>query len=239
MRKKTSLLFRANPFYSVLIREEGVTLLELLVALTITVLLGTALTAVFRTSMDAWQKGEATTQRTQTARIALQRMSKDIRSAVLLTGWKDVSGKDVRFYGENSYNSFGDKLSFITLVHPPDYNVASDYYYYDEADEWDAAEISYYIYSSATTGLDHLIRRWQVGDIPDDKVYTGGLDYTVASLTFRVKELNFSYYDGSNWQTSWNSNITLPEKVWIGLTVQDDRPREQKEEVISAMVYLP
>ena len=222
--------------------EKGLTLLELLVALTITVLMGAALSTIFKTSMDAWQRGEASIQRCQTARIALQRMSGDIRSAVLLPGWKDVSGMDVRFVGENGVKgAFGDKLSFVTLAHQPSYNSTADYYYYDSNDEWDLAEISYYIYHSSTTDLDHLVRRWQTGGVPDDDVTreSDGIGYTLASLVFRAKELNFSYYDGSSWQTSWNSDTALPERVWVGLTVQDDRPLVQKEEVFSTIVYLP
>ncbi len=227
--------------------KKGFTLLELMVALTITVLMGVALSMIFRTSMDAWQKGEASIQRCQTARIALQRMSGDIRSAVLLTGWKDVTGKtiDVKFVGEDGVKGvFGDKLSFVTLAHQPDYYSIGDYYKYTDADHWEAAEISYYIYHSGTTNLDHLVRRWQTGDVPDDSITreSDGLGYTLASLVFRVTELNFSYYDGSIWQPSWNSDTVLPEMVWIGLTVQADvapAGKEKKEEIFSTIVYLP
>lgn len=217
--------------------QKGFTFLELLVVLTITVLLGATLSAILKTSMDAWQRGEAAIQRCQPARIALQRMSQELRSAVLLSISNNPGKEDgIKFYGRDSYNSYGDRLDFISLSNPNLEGGADP--------KCDFAEIGYYIYHSETTGLDHLICRWQVSDVPDTDVTDGGLDYTPAAIASHVKKLNFSYWDNATsppWETSWNSKTKnkLPGKVWIELTVQDDIARVEKEEVFSTIVYLP
>lgn len=208
--------------------EKGVTLLELMVALVLTALVGMAVFRVFKTNMDSWQKGEARTQRYQNARIALNRMSKEIRSAILLSTANNP-GKDLRFLGTSS------TLNFLTASHPPTRGAYENTYEPVEL-VFDVCEIGY----SVDTTNKKLYRRKHRTNIPDTQVDGGGSSDVLA---LHVTELAFSYYDGSDWQTSWDSSTDggLPYAVWTGLTLQADvapAGHAKKEELISTKVYL-
>lgn len=205
--------------------ERGVTLLELLVALTITVLLGATLSAVFRTSMDAWLRGEATIQRCQPARIALQRMSEEMRSAIPLS--KQHNGTD----NTESFVGTANTVNFLTTSNPPPWeqNYLENKIYYD------VCEIGYYV--SGTT----LYRRKAEQNKPDGNVddTTDGMSDEIAP---HVTGLNIEYYNGTSWVNSWTAPNTLPRIVKITLTAQADvapAGTEKKEENISTQVYIP
>jgi len=223
--------------------ERGFTLIELLVAMVITVLLVGALFNVFNLAGRAWQKGEARTQRYQNLRQALNRMSEEIRGAILLSATNNPAPKDLRFYGcanRNSPGETGEELNFISVSHPPD---GWDYGSQPGALRFDCCEISYYITGSGEERK--LIRRWQKKGVPDDNVTTSGPG-TARSLAERITHLNFSYYDEKNvYSDLWNSSTKLPTKVRIELTAQarhvrtgEVMLREQKEEIFTTEVWL-
>jgi len=206
-----------------------------MVALTITVLLGTTLFVVFKTSMDAYLRAEATTEECQSARIALQRMSEEIRNAILLDP-NHNPGKNTKFYGENDYNDYGDRLDFISVSHPPGSGGEYKQNYTNGEYRCDFCEIGYYIHPDGS----HLMRYTQTKNVPDTTFRSGGAS---AELASHVTELNFSYYEGyGSGETAWDSDTHLPSMVWIGLKVQADvapAGTPKKEEIISTKVYLP
>lgn len=232
----------------------GFTLIELLVAMVITVLLVAALFSVFNLAGRAWQKGEARTQRYQNLRQALDRMSEEIRSAILLN--PDYNpGKDLRFYGEDEWvhtnpgaQCNGDRLSFISVSHPPDgWDYGSDWS--NPANpklKFDCLELTYYILDSVTDAYPlvngerqlRLMRRYQSSRLPDGSITGGG---TYNQLAEHICRMEFTYYeaDGTSHYT-WDSDSTgkLPTKVKIKLTAQADLAREQKEEIFTTEVWL-
>ncbi len=218
----------------------GFTLMELLVAMVITVLLVAALFNVFDLAGRAWQKGEARTQRYQNLRQALDRMSDDIRSAILLSIGNNPGKEDgIKFYGENDFNSEGDRLSFIPVSHPPDgWDYGSDYGVSPPELCFDCCEIGYNV--TGTT----LYRRKQEKSVPDGEVTNGGRSDPLAE---HITRLDFTYYeaDGTEHNT-WDSSPAgasycqdkLPTRVRIELTAQADLAREQKEETFTTEVWL-
>ncbi|MCK4649301.1 prepilin-type N-terminal cleavage/methylation domain-containing protein [bacterium] len=219
--------------------ERGFTLMELMVAMVITVLLVGALFNVFNLAGRAWQKGEARTQRYQDLRRIMDRMSEEIRSAILLNpdynaGPDRIPGNaddpDFRFYGE------GEELNFISVSHPPD---GWDYGSTPTELRFDCCEISYYLSPSGTFN-----RRLQTSNLPDDSITAGG---THSPFGERIIRLNFTYYeaDGTS-HDDWDSGPSgdtyckgkLPVKVRIGLTARADLAREQKEETFTTDVWL-
>ena len=219
-------MFQDKKGFTQPLREgRGLTLLELLVALTITVLLGASLAAIFRTSMDAWRRGEAATQRCQPARIALQRMSEEMRSAISLSEQQDGT------VNTESFKGTANTVDFLTTSNPPDWNkdLVEDKIYYD------VCEIGYYIHADG----DRLMRHLQTANVPDGSIGSGG---GYAELAPHVTGLNIEYYNGASWVNSWTASNTLPKIVKITLTVQADiapAGTEKKEENISTRVYIP
>lgn len=208
--------------------ERGITLLELLVALVITALLGMAIYNVCKLAMDAWQKGEARTQVYQNARIALDRMSDEIRSAITLSSTYNPAPKKIYFYGQSN------QLDFISIAHPPIGNYYDSNFATNEL-VFDCCEIGYR--RSGTT----ILRRKQEKNVPDSTSITSG--GTEKEMATHITNLSLTYYsaDGSS-KTSWDADPTvdggLPEKVAISITAKSESSRYPNERTFSTYVSL-
>ncbi|MBA7675164.1 hypothetical protein ES703_83394 [subsurface metagenome] len=140
--------------------KRGITLLELMVALVITALLGMAIYNVCKMAMDAWQKGEARTQVYQNMRIALDRMSEEIRSAITLDPTYNLSPNDDIYFDGTSTT-----LNFISIAHAP----IGNYYDSDFANNklvFDCCEIGY------RHAGETIYRRKQEKNVPDSDITT-------------------------------------------------------------------
>jgi type II secretion system protein J len=209
--------------------ERGVTLLELMVALVITALLGLAIYNVCKMAMDAWQKGESRTQVYQNARIALDRMSDEIRSAITLD--KDYNpGKKIYF------NGTATTLDFIATAHAPIGNYYDSWRTGSSDLRFDCCEIGY------SHSGEAIYRRQQISDVPDStSISSGG---SSKELVTHITNLAFQYSpdDGTTWQDTWDAdpmvNNGLPRMVEIGITAKSDITRYENEKTFSTYVYL-
>ena len=211
--------------------EKGITLLELMVAMVITAIMGLAIYNVCKMAMDAWQKGEARTQVYQNARIALDRMSEEIRSAITLNKDYYPSGQKIYF------NGTATQLDFIATAYAPIGN------YYDSWREgpndlrFDCCEIGY-SHSGET-----IYRRQQISGVPDTTSITSG--GSEREMVTHIKSLGFQYSpdDGSTWYPNWLETKTatdgLPRMVEIGITAESAVKRYPNEKTFSTYVYLP
>ena len=213
--------------------EKGITMLELLVALVIAVFLGGAIFNVFNLAVRSWQKGEARTQVYQNLRIALDRMSEEIRSAIALDPDHYPSGTDVYFYGQS------DRLDFISVAHPP----IGNYYNSDWTDPanpqlvFDCCEIGYKV--SGTT----LYRRKKEKNVPDGNVTEGGTEKELAPY---ITNLSFQYSPDvvANLGPTWDAETKtppgkLPKLVEISVTATSAVKRYPNEKTLTTYVYLP
>ncbi len=214
--------------------QKGVTLLELMVALVITALLGMAIYNVSKMAMDAWQKGEARTKRYQNIRIALDRMSEEIRGAITLN-INYNPGKDIYLVGVDTNP---DTLNFISIAHPPDgYNYGSTYTPLEL--KFDCVELGFYLSGNM------LMRRKQIPNVPDDDITSGG--DPAEELASHITGLNFRYHDkdddADTWKESWDADPSggegeLPDAVEITLTAQAPSSKFTEESEIKTIVYL-
>lgn len=202
--------------------KKGVTLLELLVALVITVLLGSAIFNVLKMAVDSWQKGEFATQKYQNARTALEKMG-EIRSALK---YSSADPYEAEFSGASN------KVDFLANIHSP-------VYFYDpnKETESDLCEIGYFV--SGTT----LYRRRDTTPYPaDSDVNTTSPLADPEGVASHITNLSLTYYsaNGSS-QTSWDSSTisSIPTRVKIEVTVRSDNPRYDDSEKVSTIVYLP
>lgn len=208
--------------------ERGVTLLELMVALVITALLGLAIYNVCKMAMDAWQKGEARTKVYQNLRIAINRMSEEIGSAITLDPDYNPAPKKIYFKGTAT------QLDFISIAHPPIGNYYDSVFTSPPELVFDCCEIGYR--RSGTS----IYRRKQEKNVPDDSITTGGPEKEMAT---HITNLSLTYYsaDGSS-KTSWDADPTvdggLPKKVAISITAKSDSIRYPNERTFSTWVSL-
>lgn len=219
-------------------KEKGVTLLELMVAVVITVLLGVALSAIFKTYSDAWQKGEARTQRYQNARLALEKMSSELRGTLLKNigpgpaTIKLVGHSDTYTYEGDTYDN--DAVDFVTSIP----RTASN------NDDLDFVEIIYLL-DTTDHELDRAREDYTAGEQSNGYWYpvTPYSDATLASKVLPVAShilgLSIKYWDGSAWQNVWTSTTALPKEIEIKVTVQSQLSRYKKTDTLSTRVVLP
>ena len=206
--------------------QRGVTLLELMVAVVITSLMGLAIAVTFKQAANAWQKGEARSQRYQNARTGLDRMSEEIKSALRYTTGNDGAGNQgTELVGTN--NGTEDYLTVITCIPNSGDSIVQ--------------RISYYINSTN----EELYRS---NEIENKLIATSEFDDTIpvtsggSQLALHATGLNITYYDSVGASSdSWNSdtNTALPTRMKIELTVKDDVAGHQKSETISTVIHLP
>lgn len=209
--------------------KRGITLLELMVALVITALLGMAIYNVCKMAMDAWQKGEARTQVYQNMRIALDRMSEEIRSAITLDPTYNLSPNDDIYFDGTSTT-----LNFISIAHAPIGNYYDSNFATNEL-VFDCCEIGYRRLGTS------ILRRKQEKNVPDDNITTGGSE---KELVTHITSLGFRYSpdDGTTFYNSWPETKTatdgLPKIVEIGITAESAVKRYPNEKTFSTYVYL-
>lgn len=222
-------------------KEKGVTLLELMVAVVITALLGVALSTIFKTYTAASQKGEARTQRYQNARLALDRIATELRGALVPDDHEptgESNYRKIKFYGRSdTYIYEGttydkDILDFITSL--------------PNSGDSPRCERAYQL---DTTNHDLLLNvitapkpDYTEFTYPNPPTSSDGLQSPLAA---HVIGFNCRYYkDGSGWQDTWQGYSggaeegTLPGKIEIKVTVQSQLSRYKKTDTISTLVVL-
>lgn len=184
----------------ILSSQSGLTLLQLMVAVIISSLVAIGIHGTFRAGMNAWRTTDKMTELYQEARVVLERMSSEIRSAFL------CNDGDIKFIGMDRTD--GDKSSDIL-------NFVSTVNSYDETESYgDLCEIGYFLYDDPDTGVRGLWRRVQAPP-DDDPVYGGTMD----ELAPWVTQLNFRYFNGNEWLDSWDSSAqrSLPLMVEVSI----------------------
>ncbi len=207
-----------------LIKYAGVTLIELLVTMGILVLLVGILYSVFNVSLRGWQKSDNMLQVTAAARVALERMSKEIASACIKPGSNSYYcvGFDKSSVSGWRTASIGDEFYFIAPL-KKDYDKGSD-----------LCEVGYWLDGQGTDDAsDDILRRFYVlddrkkdpsGPEFDFKFATGKNDEFVLNVT----NLEFEFFDAGDPvpKDTWDSRPPpigvgeAPAKIKIKITVQ-------------------
>lgn len=120
----------------------------------------------------------------QTARVAIEIITADLRAAVPLSSQFDFIGMDRTLEGAEA-----DNLDFATQNHTP-----------TAPGEGAFAEVSYFLAPATDSPALSLWRRKDT--TPDDDPLAGGVIEEVAT---GVHGLTFQYYDGFEWYDDWGS----------------------------------
>jgi prepilin-type N-terminal cleavage/methylation domain-containing protein len=227
--------------------NKAFTLVEVLLAVTLTSILMTVMYGAFHTMGRVIRRNERTKGAYQAARLIMSQMREDLTCAYF-----SPTRKNFIFRGENvqGYDADADALTFVTAGH-----VISA----RDVPEGDFAEVSYYL-DEDYPGI--LVRREDVS--PDSEPDVGGVLDIVGK---NVVGLNFTYLDGmeqssrmrdrtttttqqqeaekeqKSWMDDWDSDekAYLPRAVRIDLSVLNDEGvvEEFSTEVALAMGRTP
>ncbi|MEM9191096.1 MAG: type II secretion system protein GspJ [Myxococcota bacterium] len=220
--------------------HEGMSLVEVLVAVTVLAMIGTLLVAGFVQTAKNKKRIEEEADYHHVINAAVERMQREISMAFVSIHQNPSQALVVQrtaFIGTD--RSDMDRLNFTSFSHQR---------LYRDAPESDQNEISYFIARDPETNLDALVRREQ-RRINDDPEHGGRVQIMVPE----VRGLDFEYLDPQTWewQRTWDTTqVTaqpnrLPVQVQITLTVPEFPKRnaqpgdERPDRVIRTRAVLP
>ncbi|NVJ24674.1 MULTISPECIES: type II secretion system protein GspJ [Myxococcus] len=204
-------------------RARGFTLMEVMVAVAITALMGTVVAMAFQTGLTAKESVETDADRYRQVRVSMNRMAREIGSAYVsdrfdLKRFRDQQDRPTNFVGES------DRLLFTTFAHQR---------LYTDVKESDQAVVEYFMEPSddrAAKGRMDIKRRSNPN--VDDRMDRGG---TTDVLFEGAKKLEFEYWNSEKkeWDDEWDTRRTeqkaiLPTRVRMTITAVDETGKEAR-----------
>jgi general secretion pathway protein J len=201
----------------------GFTLMEVMVAVSITALMGTIVAMAFQTGFRAKEVVEGEAEHYRMVRVALNRMAREVGSAFVSDRYdpkrfRDSNDRPTNFVGER------DRLLFSTFAHQR---------LYTDSKESDQAVVEYFLENSTEKGArsrQDLKRR--VNPNVGERMDRGG---TTDVLFEGVKKLEFEYWDSERkeWESEWDTRrndqkALLPTRVRITIVALDENGKEAK-----------
>jgi len=202
-------------------RARGFTLMEVVIAVSITAGIGLSLAIAINTTIKSKEVMEQGAERYRMLRTAMSRMCREIGAAYVSDRYdskryRDAYDRPTNFIGEK------DKLLFTSLAHER---------LYADAKESDQMVVEYSVKSSPekdAKGRNDLVRREKV--VLEERMERGGTEDT---LFEGAKKIEFSYWnpEKKSWEDEWDTRkldrkSLLPTRVKITLTALDENGKE-------------
>jgi prepilin-type N-terminal cleavage/methylation domain-containing protein len=202
----------------------GFTLVEVLVTLGLLALVMAMVYGSLWSTVDGITRIEGRTDREQAARILLEMMNRELRSALL-------TSDDERLYflgQDGTANDLpADRLTWVQAAHLK---------LHPDLLETETAEVSYWLESDAD-GNVFLYRREDASRDGDPEAGGG-----IYRLSDAVVGLDFEFYGPQGWTHEWDSrrNKVLPRVVQISLFLPAESPDPEAEPIeIRSLVDIP
>jgi len=198
---------------------KGFTLLEVLVSMAILVIIMAALYSAYTTNVEAIQIARQNGEVHQTARIVLDRMTKDLQSALMQVSIPSdkiklgLVGEDHEIDGRRA-----DRMDFTTVTHLP---------LTEKGPASDLCEIGYLVEEDSEDKVLVLLRR---DDPSVDEDFTKG--GSLQEMARNVLEFSLTYQDSRGEESDkWNTlegmpASGLPVLIKVRLVLKDELYRE-------------
>lgn len=201
----------------------GFTLLEIMIAVGITALMGSLVAVTFQTGLTAKDSVEAEADRYRALRVAMSRMTREIGAAFVSDRYdpkrfRDANDRPTNFIGSK------DRLLFTSMAHQR---------LYADAKESDQMVVEYVVKTSTERnahGRQDLIRR--ENPIIGEPMDRGG---TEEPLLEDVRKIEFAYWDSEKkeWDDDWDTRRIerkqiLPTRVKVTLYAKDENGKEAR-----------
>lgn len=215
-------------------RRAGMTLIEVMVAMTMFATVGALVYGGFAQTSRAKKTLETQLDRYHELRMAMERMVRELSMAYMSTHINispSMVGMRTTFIGKDS--GFGDRIDFTSVSHTRVYR---------DAKESDQNELSYFVTDAPGGGEGKVLAR-RMQPRPDDKPTEGG---RIEVLLKDVLEFELEYLDPATWEwvKSWDavSGVSqtnrLPAQVKIKIAIPSISDPE-KREVFATRAILP
>ncbi|MCI0673562.1 MAG: prepilin-type N-terminal cleavage/methylation domain-containing protein [Myxococcaceae bacterium] len=202
-------------------RARGFTLMEVMVAVAITALMGTVVAMAFQSGFQAKETIEGDAEHYRQLRTAMNRMAREIGAAFVSDRYdpkrfRDQNDRPTNFIGEQ------DRLTFSSM---------SNQRLYTDSKETDQVVIEYSVKSSPDErNRQDLVRR--ANPLLEGDMDRGG---TEDVLFEGIKKVEFAYWDSERkeWKDEWDTRRTerkddLPTRVRITFIALDENGKEQR-----------
>ena len=197
----------------------GFTLLEVLVSIAILVIIMAALYSAYTTNVEAIQIARQNGEVHQTARILLDRITKDLQSALIQTSVASeriklgLIGQDREIDGRRA-----DRMDFTTVTHLP---------LTEKGPAGDLCEIGYLI-EEDSEGKGLVLYRRDDPSVDEDFTKGGSLQEMARNvLEFKVTYQDVRGEDSDRWNTPENRpGPGLPVLIKVRLVLKDELNRE-------------
>ncbi len=193
------------------LHQQGMTLIEVLIAMATLAFMAISVIVVFRNSADVQEDIRARTELSQMGRNAMEMMRREMYMAYVS---KQTTEEWQTFFKATDRDPI-DEVHFVTRAHEKRYS---------QSKESDLAEISYVSESDRTGGAFATLIHREDTTI-DDEFDRGGI---VLPLAHNVRKLNLRYYDNikEEWLDEWDSEDgeqmnKAPRAVEIILELED------------------
>ncbi len=198
-------------------KAKGLTLVELLVTMSILIIIILILYAAFNTALRGWRKSDNMLQAAEIARVVLERMSREISSAMVKEPKNQFYclGFDSAAPSGFRTNSIGDEFYFIGPL-----KSGND-------DGSDLCEAGYWLngQGTAAAGDDTLMRFYVTDDRKVDPTPEFDFNYSTGNnneLATRITGLEFEFFaEDGTLSTTWDSrsDAVPPAKISITITI--------------------
>jgi general secretion pathway protein J len=204
-------------------QNRGFTLMEVMIAVAITALMGTLVATSFNTTFKAKELIEGEAARYRMLRTAMSRMSREVGAAFVsdrfdLRRYRDAYDRPTNFIGDR------ERLLFTSLAHQR---------LYTDAKESDQMVVEYSVKTSTernASGRRDLIRR--ENPVLDERMDRGGTEDVLFEDVLRVE---FAYWDSDKkeWITEWDTRKSerksyLPTRVRLTVFAKDENGKEMR-----------
>ncbi len=205
------------------VTARGFTLMEVMIAVAITALMGAMIVGAFSSGMRAKEMVEADAEHYRMLRAAMARMAREVGAAFVSDAYdtkryRDQNDRPTNFIGER------DQLIFTSFTNQR---------LYADAKESDQVVIEYSVKTSTerdARGRQDLVRR--ANPVVQDQMDRGG---TEDVLFEGIKKLEFEYWDSErkDWVDEWDTRRferkdLLPTRVRITIVANDENGKEQR-----------
>jgi prepilin-type N-terminal cleavage/methylation domain-containing protein len=188
----------------------GFTLIELITAMTIAVILASAIYGTLSAGLNSSKQGYKIAEQNQIYRVVLDIVRDDLISASVSSttpSWAFIATS------LSSGSTYQDSVEFISINQSIDWSVTG---------QSDEAIIKYAIDTMPNTpfiGLIRITNRYIT--YPESET----LNYQMVSKD--IRSLDFKYYDGTEWVEEWVDTTILPKAVQITIGLQDSNDPEK------------
>jgi prepilin-type N-terminal cleavage/methylation domain-containing protein len=224
-------------------RRKGLTLVEILVVSAIFAIIALSLFVVFRAGLESWSRTQAHLEVYQTARTAIDWLTRDLSSAYLNSNNTNIVFRGFASGGSTWIaNSVGSEAFFIAALNPTQN---------DPNAKFELCKVGYWLDGKGTAADnsdDELMRFYytQTAASPD-YAFGAGMVGTSSKIAKNVTAFTLSYVNSAgtsfNWWDSRNSSSEptmrgkKPSKVQITLTIKE--PNSIRTQTFTTGVCIP